>query len=142
MATNLEESIVGEWYLKNSFDLFTGFFEAPVTGKYQFHMSCDDTCKWRMSLTTPNDPSALEDVLSLGSHSSFRKYTSFSNDVTDSTNTAIGKHYSQWIDLTQGTKYYFESPFGQAGGEAHYTVGFEVEPTNAADVVGNKKQKK
>lgn len=142
LATNLEETPTGEHYMVNSFYMYSGFFEAPVTGKYQFHMSCDDNCSWKMSLTTPNDPSTLEELLSMGSHSSFRKYNSVSNDVTDTANANIGKHFSQWIDLVQGTKYYFESPFGQGGGEAHYTVGFEVEPANAADATGNNKIKK
>ena len=38
----------------------TGYFEAPVDGQYQFHMSCDDSCKFHLSLTDPSDPAAKE----------------------------------------------------------------------------------
>ena len=33
-----------------------GYYEAPVDGDYQFHMSCDDDCELRLSLDDPVDP--------------------------------------------------------------------------------------
>lgn len=42
----------------------TGYFEAPVDGQYQFHMSCDDTCRFHLSLTDPTDPAAMELLIS------------------------------------------------------------------------------
>ena len=77
-----------------SLDVITGFFKAPADGDYQFHMSCDDQCRHYMSLTTPEDPAAMEllmlrngwesnyDFRSFGSHS-------FNNDP-DAEDTNVG----------------------------------------------------
>lgn len=44
IATTLEtaERSVDE----NTFDIMYGYFEAPTSGNYQFHMSCDDSCSF------------------------------------------------------------------------------------------------
>ena len=36
---------------------YSGFFEAPVDGDYQFHQSCDDSCQFHMATDSPMDPS-------------------------------------------------------------------------------------
>ena len=47
-----------------SFYAFTGYFKAPVTGKYRFLMSCDDLCDFKIS-TGENrmDPLAATQIL-------------------------------------------------------------------------------
>jgi hypothetical protein len=65
----------------------SGYFQAPVTGKYQFHQSCDDTCKF--FLGTSMDPaSKVEHMYDAKSRSkktySFRDFGThrFSNVAT------------------------------------------------------------
>jgi hypothetical protein len=53
----------------HSYDHITGFFEAPVDGLYQFHMSCDDNCKFLMSpASDPLNPDAKEELMVRGGH--------------------------------------------------------------------------
>ena len=47
-----------------SFDLFKGFFEAPTSGNYKFHLACDDSCNFEMSTTDPTNPDALQNLIS------------------------------------------------------------------------------
>jgi hypothetical protein len=45
----------------NSYDHITGYFEAPVDGQYQFHMTSDDGGKFFMSpASDPLNPAAKE----------------------------------------------------------------------------------
>jgi hypothetical protein len=81
--------------LHRSFDRITGFFEAPVDGKYQFHASCDDLCEFYMSLTDPLDPGAMELLIERRNNDDktydFRDFSShsYSNDP-DAENTKVG----------------------------------------------------
>lgn len=66
----------------NSYDHVTGIFEAPVDGSYQFHMSCDDSCKFLMSPETdPLNPDAKEVIIDRPYHTSFRYYKHVEDDV-------------------------------------------------------------
>lgn len=116
------------YYVVNSFDMIQGFYEAPVDGEYQFHMSCDDSCSLRLSLTDPSDPAAAEQILSRGSYTGFRNFYYADNNVDDPLNENIGKIFSVWIRLVGGQKYYMESTLGQGNGEHHWSVGVEIKP--------------
>lgn len=107
----------------DSFDLFSGFFEAPEDGDYQFHMACDDSCSFHMSVSDPANPAALESLISRSSYTSFRNW-----EFTDNSNT--GTVFSEWQSLTGGTKYYYEARLAQGSGSMHLSVGVEVAPSS------------
>ena len=73
-----------------------------------------------MSISDPDNPSAMQQLINRGSHSSFRDW-----DFSAYTNNAV---YSDWVSLTQGVKYYYEAPLNQGSGEVHLSVGVEIEP--------------
>lgn len=110
----------------NSFDQITGYFEAPVSGNYQFHMSCDDSCTFSMSLTDPLNPDAMEEIITRPHWTYWRAYNDFDSDVNSEEFQA--DMFSQWIHLDEGQLHYIETSFYQGGGGLHLTVGFEVEP--------------
>ena len=117
------------YYAINSFDMIQGFYEAPVDGQYQFHMSCDDNCNLRMSLSDPMNATAAESIISRGSYTSFRNFyfaDNYYNNDTHPENEEIGKTFSVWIPLVGGQKYYMESTLGQGSGEIHWSVGVEI----------------
>lgn len=81
-----------------------------------------------MSLTDPTNPAAKEKLLERTHHTSFRNWENKDNTV-DPSNPKIGKIFSEWITLKGGHKYYFESPMNDFGGEGHWTVGVEINPS-------------
>lgn len=112
--------------------MIQGFYEAPVDGLYQFHMSCDDTCSLKLSTSDPADPAAAEEVLRRDKHTSWRNFYHPRSHYTNDTypeNSNIGSIFTLWMPLTGGVKYYMESDFGQGGGDMHWTVGVEINPT-------------
>lgn len=58
LMTNFEIAYTQEW--NKNVNVISGYFEAPVDGQYQFHMSCDDECKFFMSTSDPMNPAAKE----------------------------------------------------------------------------------
>ena len=120
--------------MQDSNSLIQGFYEAPVDGLYQFHMSCDDNCSLKLSLSDPLDPSVAEVIINRGEYTSFRNFYYYDShydavlDPTGAENPYIGSVFSLWIRLVGGTKYYMESNFGQGGGDLHWTVGVEINP--------------
>jgi hypothetical protein len=69
----------------STFHQITGFFEAPVDGEYQFHMTCYANCQFYMSLDDPmnNDRSQMTTVISSSRWRWFREYGThdFNDDV-------------------------------------------------------------
>jgi hypothetical protein len=105
-------------------DYLTGFFVAPADGDYQFHMTCDDHCKFSMSLTDPTDPAAAELLIdNEGVWTSFRNFM-FRDKVLD-----IGTIFSEWVTLTKGTKYYYSTWLKEGSGNDHVSVGVEIATT-------------
>ena len=120
------------WYTENTNSVISGFYEAPVDGEYQFHMSCDDTCDLRLALSDPMNPDAVEEVIRRKSHTSYRNFYYSENrydPLDDPLPYEIGSIFSTWIPLVGGQKYYMQSNFGQGGGEEHWTIGVEIRPT-------------
>ena len=60
LATSYE--IAKNSFGSNEIEKLSGYFEAPVDGEYQFHMSCDDHCKFYLS-TDPMDPSTKSELI-------------------------------------------------------------------------------
>lgn len=86
-----------------SFDRITGFFEAPVDGDYQFHMSCDDLCHYYMSLSDPMNPAAMELLIYRHAYSQFRRFSpmEYNSGPTNGADTSdIGFVFSEWVTLT------------------------------------------
>lgn len=92
-------------YLATSFEIPTnqgyrigdkmyGWFIAPETTSYRFHMSCDDICDLNMGLNT-SDPLNTTLIVSRRSYSAHRQNFKLLNDAV-----------SQWVNLTKGEKYY------------------------------------
>ena len=102
--TNFEVATTKEDYL--SVNVITGFFEAPVDGQYQFHMSCDDDCNLYMSTSDPMNPSAKELLMSRSGHATSYDFRDFSNYKWSQ--DYVGSIFSEWITLAAGEKYYIE----------------------------------
>jgi len=122
LSTQLE---LASTYEENFSDTYKGFFEAPEDGKYQFHLACDDSCNFKMSLSNPGNPSSLETLITRNNHNSFRDWK-FSNKNSDRST------FSTWKTLSKGTKYYYQASLTQATGGAHISVGVEIEPTSGS----------
>jgi hypothetical protein len=53
----------------------------------------------------------------------------------------IGVHFSQWIDLVAGEKYYTESVLMEWNGAEHHSVGVEIQPTDPSSIPSDHPQK-
>ena len=122
-----------------TYDRITGYFKAPLDGQYQFHQSCDDECKFYMSLTDPMDPTCKELLMHrkgwLVSDYNFRSYGKdlHSNDPDDEDNR-IGSVFSEWIPLVKDTYYFIEAQHRENTGTDHATFGVEIQPDNPDDI--------
>ena len=118
LYTTLElASNTDQW---TSFDLFKGFFKAPTSGNYKFHMACDDSCEFKMSTSDPTNPNALQSLISRGSYSSFRGW--------DFAGLSDSSTFSSEVYLTQDTHYYYEATLNQGEGDCHISIGAEITP--------------
>jgi len=74
-----------------------GFFKAPVTGKFRFLTSCDDSCKLKLNVDEPLEPSTAVQLLSRGCCRSYRD-----TDIEDKSDTSseLGVSFSDWVYLT------------------------------------------
>jgi hypothetical protein len=88
--------------LHYTFDKITGFFEAPVTGQYQFHVASDDQSDFYMSPhSDPFNPDAKELLMSnegdLRGGYDFRNYHwhNYENDPA-AADTRVGAVFSTW----------------------------------------------
>ena len=68
--------------LLNGLMAWEGFFKAPATGEYRFLQSCDDSCRFSMSVDTPLDPDSKTVLMSTGKHTSYRN-----TDISDKSET-------------------------------------------------------
>ena len=103
-----------------SFDRIYGYFEAPISGTYQFHQSCNDRCQFYMN-TAGMDPAGKAELMDRSADTNFRSYGFHNyNDAH------IGSVFSDWISLTEGEKYYVEQHVENDADNGHATVGFEV----------------
>lgn len=80
----------------NGMIAWEGFFLAPATGQYSFIMSCDDSCTFKMSVDDPLNEAAKIELLSRGSHTSYRD--TFTTDRSE-TSSSFGKKFSQLVTL-------------------------------------------
>jgi len=108
----------------NSSNPLSGWFKAPATGSYRFHVSCDAACTLEMNTDSPYDSSsistdipALETIASRSGGTSWRNYHHLTDDG----------HSSTWYTLTEGEQYYMS---GTTNSEM--TVAVEVMPDAAA----------
>ena len=135
LMTTLEQApSTTKW---KSFDRVTGYFKAPIKGQYQFHQSCDDECKFYMSLSDPMDPAAKELLMYrtyIGDYA-FRSYGEHNhNNDPDASDSKVGSVFSEWIDLEADTYYYIETQHREWSGADHFTVGFEVKADDPSDI--------
>jgi hypothetical protein len=64
---------------------------------------------------TPGDDADLNDLVSISSHTNFR-------GVED-----LGRHMSDWVNLTAGESYYLEGRHYEGSGGDHFTASVEIE---------------
>ena len=90
----------------DSFKAFEGFFKAPVSGRFRFLMSCDDSCTFKMNTVDPLEPSTASQLMYIEKWSSYR-----TTDIEDksATSSDLGVHFSEWVTLTQDEHYYIEA---------------------------------
>jgi len=119
-------------YLATSFEVPTdqwnrignkmhGWFIAPETTSYRFHMTCDDICDLNMGLD-PADPLNTTLVVSRRSWQSHRKNFNLINDAV-----------SEWVNLTKGEKYYMYGKHRESWGGDHFVVGVEIQQSAMTD---------
>ena len=70
------------------------------------------------------DPSNRERLLARGKYTGYRNY--YTTDKTES-NSEYGQMFSKWVDLTAGEYYYIETTLINVVGNAHLTVGMEID---------------
>jgi hypothetical protein len=120
------------------FNRISGFFKAPATADYQFHMSCDDICQLYLngdkasSLVPSQDPSTtgtdpIIDRAGGSTSYTFRAFDpkDFENDCSASSNHC-GSVYSEWISLNANEYYFIEAHHQDYSGSSHVTVGVEI----------------
>jgi len=53
----------------------------------------------------------------------------------------VGIHFSEWIDLVEGEKYYTESVLMENNGAEHHTIGVEIAPTDTSSIPSDHPQR-
>ena len=91
-----------------------GWFVAPETTQYRFHMACDDDCYFKIGLNT-SDPLRLTTMVSTTSWKPTRYYFTMINDLK-----------SDWVNLTKGEAYYITGRHLEGHGGDNYAVGVEI----------------
>ena len=113
--------------LSTQFEVFTnigdklgyemeGWFIAPATAEYRFHMTCDDNCKVEMGLNTSDSlvtTKIMERTYNSGKRLHFRP----------------GATVSQWYNFTKGEKYYIYGKHYEHNGADSFQVGVEINQT-------------
>jgi hypothetical protein len=103
---------------------FKGYFNAPVTSRYRFHMSCDDKCKFYMDLNAYDPAAPVEPTLTeLAWKNGGGAWRDYFARVPDSWSS----HSSSWIPLEGGKSYYIETEHIQFSGSEHVSVAVEIE---------------
>lgn len=112
-------------YLSTSFEVPTnewdkignkmfGWFIAPETTSYRFHMACNDICDLHMGLD-PADPLNTTHIVSRRSSTNHRRNFNLINDAV-----------SEWVNLTKGEKYYMQSKHEERWHTDNFVVGVEI----------------
>ena len=108
-----------------------GWFKAPETGKYKFHMSCNNYCRLFMDETKYTAPST--DAVTwtteayVGVNLGWRNYLLPSTAAVDE-NTYVSK----WISLEAGEFYQLKGEGLHWDGTDHWTVAVEFEKASTA----------
>lgn len=119
---NYTESLVTQMETPSDYDdrighTMSGWFVAPETTQYRFHMTCDDNCEFYMGLNT-SDPLTTTHLMTRNGWTS-RRY--FFNQLDDKT--------SIWLNLTKGQQYYIYGRMFENYGGDHFAVGVEINQT-------------
>lgn len=94
-----------------------GWFIAPETTQYRFHLACDDYCYIAMGLNT-SDPLSTTTLVETFSWKPSRDFYTMKNDVI-----------SDWVNLTKGEAYFITGRHLEGGGGDNYAVGVEINQT-------------
>ncbi|TNV88229.1 hypothetical protein FGO68_gene13028 [Halteria grandinella] len=105
-------------------NLLSGYFKAPATANYRFHMTCDDKCRLYLSQTSM-DPTQKALIYE---NTDYTDYHAFENPLKS--------YHSEWIPLTKDGYYYIEGRQIQAAGGDHFTVAVEIDDS-AQPVMGH-----
>ena len=108
--------------------VYKTWFVPPKTTRYRFYMICDDYCLLKMG-ECPNSFSPLSTMVNHRGHSAQNSF--FSNEVRRNPAT---KKVSDWIELTEGEKYYMQAHYAEYGGGDHMKTAVEIEQT---EIVGH-----
>jgi hypothetical protein len=98
--------------------LYRGWFTAPDTKRYRFHLSCNDHCNLRLG-NTPDQTTDWTEHVDIDHWSEFRR-TSYST-------RGGGDRISDWISLEKGQRYYIESAHLDGWSWRHFSMGVEIE---------------
>jgi hypothetical protein len=79
----------------NAFDRISGYFEAPITGQYRFHQSCDNSCQFYLNSADGVTPSSKTLLMDRSSDRTFRSFHYYTYGES-----AVGSVFSNWISLT------------------------------------------
>jgi hypothetical protein len=115
LATSFEVPTNQWWKIGNK---FFGWFIAPETTSYRFHMNCDDYCDLDMGLNV-SDPLNTTKLIERRWVADHRSHWNLIND-----------HKSEWLNLTAGEKYYMYSKHYESHGNDHFVVGVEINQTS------------
>lgn len=99
----------------------TGWFVAPETTSYRFHVACDDRCEFNMGLNT-SDPLNTTTLVSSKTWKPTRSYYTQQNDAV-----------SDWVDLVKDQEYYILGRHYEASGGDNFAVGVEINQTAIQD---------
>lgn len=119
LATSFEVP-TNEW--ERSGNKLYGWFVAPETTQYRFHIACDDLCNVYMGLNT-SDPLNVT-LLTARNSWTYRRYHM---------RLLGGDAISDWVNLTKDEKYYIEGSHFEGGGGDNYVVGVEINQTEMTD---------
>jgi hypothetical protein len=97
------------------------WFVPPKTTRYRFYMVCNDYCLMKMS-TCPDSYSPLKTILDNRGWSPQNSF--FNNEERRGT---PHKKYSDWMELTEGQKYFMQVNYKDWWGDGHMKTGVEIE---------------
>jgi hypothetical protein len=100
-----------------------GWFIAPETTSYRFHVVCDDYCDLHVGLNT-SDPLNTTKVIEKRSSTYHRYFMRQSND-----------YITEWLNFTKGEKYYMYGKHYERWGNDNFVVGVEIEQPEETAIV-------
>jgi hypothetical protein len=103
-----------------------GWFVAPETSAYRFHLTCDDNCEVFMGLNT-SDPLNATRLARRSSYTNTRQSLRLmGSDVI-----------SGWVNLTKDQAYFIEGRHYDQGGGDNFAVGLEINKTDTMNITGH-----